>query len=44
MNADLDPIVAALAALDDCELGAMIAMLDDGPQLAPSLFAWIEHD
>ena len=43
MNGDLDPITAALADLDDGELHALIAMVDDGPQIAPSLFAWIEH-
>ena len=43
MNAQLDPVVAALAGLDDAELHAMIGMVDDGPQLAPSLFGWIEH-
>ena len=36
MNADLDPVVASLAALDDRERGAMIAMLDDGPELVPA--------
>ena len=43
MNSNLAPVVAALAALDDAELHAMVAMVDDGPQLAPSLFGWIEH-
>jgi hypothetical protein len=43
INAQLDSVVTALAELDDRELHAMIAMANDGPQLAPSLFAWIEH-
>lgn len=43
MSADLNRVGLALADLDDRELGALIAMVDDGPQLAPSLFAWIEH-
>ena len=43
MSTDLNPIVAALADLDDGELDALIATVDDGPQIAPSLFARIEH-
>jgi hypothetical protein len=43
MNAQLDPVIAALAGLSDPELNAMITMVDDGPQLAPGLFAWVEH-
>ena len=39
----LDSVVAAVADLEDHELGALIAMVDDGPQIAPGLFAWIEH-
>ncbi|MBK7082098.1 MAG: hypothetical protein IPO75_11335 [Betaproteobacteria bacterium] len=34
---------AALADLAGAELDALVATVDDGPQIAPSLFAWIEH-
>lgn len=43
MTSDLEAVAIALTRLDDRELNAMISMVDDGPQLAPSLFAWIEH-
>ena len=43
MNSNRATVVAALAALSDRELHAMVAMVDDGPQLASSLFGWIKH-
>jgi hypothetical protein len=43
MSADLDSVVAALADLDDRELDAQITTVDDCPQFAPGLLAWIEH-
>ena len=39
----LRPVVAALAALDDGELRALIDAINGAPQLAPGLLAWIEH-
>jgi hypothetical protein len=36
-------ITDALADLTDDELDALIATVDDCPQFAPSLLAWIEH-
>jgi len=44
MNLVFEPTATALADLDDRELDALIAMVDDGACLIPSLFAWIEHD
>jgi len=41
MNADLDPIVAALTDLSDRELDALIATVNDCPQFAPGLLAWM---
>lgn len=43
MNADLLPIVAALAELTDDELRAVVATANEGRQMAPGLLAWIEH-
>jgi len=43
MDADLSPIVAALADLDDGELAALIDASDEVPQIAPGLLAWLEH-
>jgi hypothetical protein len=42
MDADLDLIVAALAALNDGELLALIDATYKAPQIAPGLLAWIE--
>jgi hypothetical protein len=43
MAADLTPVVAALAELDDRELAALIDTTNTVPQTAPGLLAWIEH-
>lgn len=43
MDADLAPVVAALADLDDGQLDALIAAANGVPQVAPGLLAWIEH-
>lgn len=43
MTPNLAPVAAALADLDDGELGALIATVNDCPQFAPGLLAWIEH-
>jgi hypothetical protein len=43
MSADLDGVIAALGDLQDCELGALIATMDDCPQFAPVFLAWIEQ-
>ena len=43
MNADLSPVVAALAQLSDGELAALIDATIDVPQIAPGLLAWVEH-
>ncbi len=43
MDADLAPVVAALAQLKDGELAALIDATNDVPQIAPGLLAWIEH-
>jgi hypothetical protein len=42
MDADLTPVAAALAELDDRELGALIDATNDAPQTAPGLLAWLE--
>lgn len=43
MDADLSPVVTALAELGDDELHALITTANAGPQTAPGLLAWIEH-
>ena len=43
MDADLAPVVAALANLADGELAALIEASNGVPQTAPGLLAWIEH-
>jgi len=43
MGADLSPIVAVLADLDDGELAALIEATNKVPQIAPGLLAWLEH-
>jgi hypothetical protein len=43
MAVDLDPVVAALAALDDSELAALIVTVNECPQFAPGFLAWVEH-
>ena len=42
MDAVIDPVVAALASVDDGELDALIAATYDVPQTALGLFAWID--
>ena len=42
MNADLNPVAAALAELTDTELHALIDATNGLPQTAPGLLAWIE--
>jgi hypothetical protein len=42
MDADLDPMVAALAELTDTEPQALIAATNGVPQTAPGLLAWID--
>jgi hypothetical protein len=42
MDADLQPVVAALAHLADGELAALIEASNGVPQTAPGLLAWIE--
>ena len=42
MDADLSPVVAALADLADGELAALIEASNGVPQIAPGLLAWIE--
>lgn len=42
MNADLTPVVAALAELDEAELATLIEATNNVPQTAPGLLAWIE--
>ena len=37
-------VVATLASLSDGKLNGLMAMVDEGLQLAPSLFAWVAHD
>ena len=43
MTCSLAPVVAALAALADRELDALIATVNDCPQFAPGFLAWVEH-
>jgi hypothetical protein len=43
MDADLSPTVAALADLDDRELAALIEAINEVPQTAPGLLAWLDH-
>jgi hypothetical protein len=43
MNTDLNPVVAALAELDDGELATLINATHNVPQTAPGLLAWIER-
>jgi hypothetical protein len=40
---DLTPVAAALAALNDGELCALIAVTNNVPQIVPGLLAWIGH-
>lgn len=42
MATDLDAVVAALAALDEGQLAALIEATNNVPQIAPGLLAWIE--
>ena len=42
MDADLAPVVAALADVADGELAALIEASNGVPQIAPGLSAWIE--
>lgn len=44
MDADLSPVVAVLAELDEGELAALIEAANHAPQIAPGLLAWIEGD
>jgi hypothetical protein len=41
MASDLEPIVIALADLNDGELAALISSVNEGPQIAPGLLAWV---
>jgi hypothetical protein len=43
VDANREPIVAALAGLTDDKLHALIATANGGPQTAPGLLAWLEH-
>ena len=43
MDAALSPVIAALAVLNDHELDALIATVNDCPQFAPGFLAWVEH-
>jgi hypothetical protein len=43
MPSALDPVVAALAELDDGELDALVVMVNDCPQFAPGFLAWVEQ-
>jgi hypothetical protein len=43
MNADLTPVISALAQLNDGELTALIDATNGVPQIAPGLLAWVEH-
>ncbi len=43
MDADLPPVVAALADLDDDHLDALTEAINRVPQVAPGLLAWLEH-
>ena len=42
MDADLLPVVAALADLDDDHLHALMEAVNGVPQVAPGLLAWLE--
>jgi hypothetical protein len=42
MDADLSPIVAALADLSDADLRALIRCTCKAPQLAPGFMAWLD--
>jgi hypothetical protein len=42
MSANRDRLVAALDELNDAELDALIAVVDDCPQIAPLLLAWLQ--
>lgn len=42
MDADLTPVVAALANLSDAELHALMDTTYKVPQIAPGLLAWLE--
>ena len=44
MNTDLPPLVEALPGLNNVELRVSIEVLDDVPQVAQSLTAWIEAE
>ena len=41
--ADLTPVVAALAKLNDGELCSLIEATNDVPRIVPGLLAWIGH-
>ena len=43
MTSDLDPVATALADLGDGELEALTPTVDECPQFAPGLLAWVEH-
>ena len=43
MDADLNPVVTALAQLSDGELAALIDATNEVPQIAPGLLAWVVH-
>lgn len=43
MDAELSPVVAALAELDGCELAALIDATNTVPQFTPGLLARLEH-
>src|SRR3954464_15498689 len=43
MDATLQPLIAALAELEERELRALIETVNGLPQMAAGFFAWIEH-
>jgi hypothetical protein len=43
MNRDMPEVVAALCAMSDAELATLIESVNHVPQIAPGLFAWLEH-
>lgn len=43
MEAELRPVAAALAALTDAELLALICAANGSPRAAPGFLAWLEH-
>ena len=43
MDTNLQAIKAALVALDDAELGALIDATNGVPQTPPGFLAWLEH-